>query len=67
MRDVWIGGSTGTVTLDEVHQALRIRFGLDAGQLAAFMADMWREYLGTANTELIEYARGCARVTAPGS
>jgi putative hydrolase of the HAD superfamily len=22
------------------------------------MADMWREYLGTANTELIEYARG---------
>ena len=21
------------------------------------MADLWREYLGTANTELIEYAR----------
>jgi HAD superfamily hydrolase (TIGR01509 family) len=28
-----------------------------AGQLAAFMADVWREYLGTANTGLIEYAR----------
>jgi hypothetical protein len=28
---------------------------LDA--LAAFMADIWREYLGTANTGLIEYAR----------
>jgi putative hydrolase of the HAD superfamily len=58
MRDAWIGGSVGTVTLDEVHQALRDRVGLDAEQLAAFMADMWREYLGTANTELIEYARG---------
>ena len=58
MRDAWIGGSIGTVTLDEVHQALRDRLGLDEEQVTAFMADMWREYLGTANTELIEYARG---------
>jgi putative hydrolase of the HAD superfamily len=58
MRDVWMGGGIGTVTLDEVHQALRDRFGLDDEQVAAFMADLWREYLGTANTELIEYARG---------
>jgi len=58
MRDAWIGGSVGAITLDEVHQALTDRVGLDPGQLAAFMADMWREYLGTANTELIEYARG---------
>ncbi len=58
MRDAWIGGSVGTITLDEVHQALRDRLGLDEEQRAAFMADMWREYLGTANTELIEYARG---------
>jgi epoxide hydrolase-like predicted phosphatase len=58
MRDAWIGGSVGTITLDEVHQALRDRVGLDEEQLAAFMADMWREYLGTANTELIEFARG---------
>jgi epoxide hydrolase-like predicted phosphatase len=58
MRDAWMGGSVGTVTLEEVHQALRDRVGLDSGQLAAFMADLWREYLGTANTELIEYARG---------
>jgi epoxide hydrolase-like predicted phosphatase len=58
MRDAWMGGSVGTVTLDQVHQALRDRVGLDSGQLAAFMADLWREYLGTANTELIEYARG---------
>ena len=58
MRDAWVGGSLGTITLDDVHQALRDRLGLDQGQLVEFMADLWREYLGTANTELIGYARG---------
>jgi len=58
MRDAWVGGGIGAVTLDEVHQALSDRVGLDPDQATAFMADMWREYLGTANTELIEYARG---------
>ena len=57
MRDTWVGGSIGTITEDDVHQAIRERLGLDEGQLTAFMADIWREYLGTPNTELIEYAR----------
>jgi epoxide hydrolase-like predicted phosphatase len=57
MHDAWAGGSIGTVTEDDVHQAITDRLGLDGQQLAAFMADLWREYLGTANTELIEYAR----------
>jgi epoxide hydrolase-like predicted phosphatase len=57
MHDAWIGGSIGTITLDDVHQALGDRLGLDDRQLAAFMADLWREYLGTPNTELIDYAR----------
>jgi len=58
MADVWTGGALGTITLDDVHLALRDRLGLGEQQLAAFMADVWREYVGTANTELIEYARG---------
>jgi hypothetical protein len=33
------------------------RLGLDDGALAEFMSDIWREYLGTANTELIGYVR----------
>jgi len=57
MRDVWRGGSIGTITLDDVHEALRDRLGLDDDKLAQYMADLWREYLGTANTELIGYAR----------
>lgn len=57
MHDAWAGGSIGTITEDDVHQAISDRLGLDGQQLAAFMADIWREYLGTANTELIKYAR----------
>jgi putative hydrolase of the HAD superfamily len=57
MHDVWAGGSIGAITEDDVHQAITDRLGLDGQQLAAFMADIWRQYLGTANTELIEYAR----------
>jgi epoxide hydrolase-like predicted phosphatase len=41
-----------------VHRAATEHLGLDPLQLAEFMADLWREYLGTANTELIEYAHG---------
>jgi len=58
MADIWTAGALGTITLDDVHLALRDRLGLDEQQLAAFMADVWREYVGTANTELIQYARG---------
>jgi putative hydrolase of the HAD superfamily len=57
LRDVWQGGSVGTITLDDVHEALKDRLGLDDQKLAQFMADLWRDYVGTANTELIEYAR----------
>jgi putative hydrolase of the HAD superfamily len=57
MHDVWAAGSIGTITEGDVHQAITDRLGLDGQQLAVFMADFWREYLGTANTQLIEYAR----------
>ena len=57
MRDAFAAGSIGTITEDDVHQALTDRLGLDEQQVAAFMADIWRQYLGTPNTQLIEYAR----------
>jgi len=57
MADVWQAGSVGTISEDEVHQALRDRLGFDEAQLAEFTAWLWREYLGIANTELIEYVR----------
>jgi putative hydrolase of the HAD superfamily len=57
LADVWSGGAVGTVTEADVDRALADRLGLDDQQITALMADMWREYLGTANTGLIEYAR----------
>ena len=56
MYDIWRGGSVGTISEQEVHRALAERLGFDEEQLADFMGDIWREYLGTANTELIDYA-----------
>jgi hypothetical protein len=57
MSGAWDGGGTGTVSEAEVHQVASQQLGLDERQLAEFMADRWRDYLGTANTALIEYAR----------
>jgi epoxide hydrolase-like predicted phosphatase len=58
MADAWHGGGIGTVSEREVHQALAERLGLNEQQVSDFMADLWREYLGTANTELIDYVHG---------
>ena len=57
MHDAWAAGSIGAITEAGVIRAIIDRLGLDGPQLAVFMADIWREYLGTANTELIAYAR----------
>jgi putative hydrolase of the HAD superfamily len=57
MADVWKAGSLGTTSLEDVHQATKDRLGMDEQQVAAYMDDVWREYLGSANTELIDYAR----------
>jgi epoxide hydrolase-like predicted phosphatase len=58
MADAWVGGSIGTISEADVQRAATEQLGLDERQLAEFMGDLWREYLGTANTELIGYARG---------
>jgi epoxide hydrolase-like predicted phosphatase len=57
MEDIWAGGGIGAVSEHDVHQALRERLGLDERQLDEFMGRLWREYLGTANAELIGYVR----------
>jgi epoxide hydrolase-like predicted phosphatase len=52
------GGDLGTITLEEVHRNLGEAFGIDEAQVNEIMEHMWREYLGTANTELTAWARG---------
>ena len=57
-RAVWRGGDIGTLTLDEVHSGLAQALAIDPATVTELMEDMWVEYLGTPNTELISYARG---------
>ncbi|MEV4537573.1 HAD family phosphatase [Asanoa sp. NPDC049518] len=61
MQDMWVGGAIGTVTEAEVHAAMRDRLGITEEQVEAVMADMWQRYLGSPNTELIEYAGALRR------
>ncbi|MEV0976302.1 HAD-IA family hydrolase [Streptomyces sp. NPDC049915] len=58
MGDVWQAGSVGSITERDVHEQVATRLGLDAPQVEAFMADLWVEYLGKPNEELISYVRG---------
>ncbi|MER6116772.1 HAD family phosphatase [Streptomyces sp. NPDC001743] len=58
MGDVWQAGSVGSIGEQDVHEQLAARLALDASQVEAFMADLWTEYLGTPNEELIAYVRG---------
>ncbi|MET9654300.1 HAD family phosphatase [Streptomyces sp. NPDC006460] len=58
MREVWHAGSVGSISERDVHVQVAARLGLDAHQVEGFMADLWTEYLGTPNEELIDYVRG---------
>ncbi|MFJ9933885.1 HAD family hydrolase [Streptomyces virginiae] len=58
MHDVWRAGSVGDISEREVHEQVAARLGLDVPRVEAFMADLWAEYLGTPNVQLIDYVRG---------
>ncbi|MFB7260668.1 HAD-IA family hydrolase [Streptomyces nojiriensis] len=58
MHDVWRAGSVGSISEREVHEQVAARLGLDAPRVEAFMADLWAEYLGTPNQDLIDYVQG---------
>jgi HAD superfamily hydrolase (TIGR01549 family) len=55
MGDVWRDRRLGTVSEAEVVAAVGGRLRLTAEQVEEFMAGVWEEYLGTANTELIAW------------
>ncbi|OEV08744.1 HAD family hydrolase [Streptomyces nanshensis] len=58
LGEVWAAGEIGAVGEDEVRGRISGALGLDAVQVDAFLADLWEEYLGSANAELISYVRG---------
>jgi putative hydrolase of the HAD superfamily len=61
MDDVWRGGRLGTLTEQQVEAAFAERLGLSPADLDAFMAGFWDEYLGSPNTELIDWFGGLRR------
>ncbi|MEV6305402.1 HAD family phosphatase [Actinoplanes sp. NPDC051861] len=57
LADLWEAGEVGRVTEAEVRRAMGERLEMTPEQVDGVMADMWRQYLGAANTELIAYVR----------
>jgi putative hydrolase of the HAD superfamily len=53
--EVWRAGSVGTISEAEMERRTAEILGFDQTQLRAFMDDIWAEYLGSPNTELIRY------------
>jgi putative hydrolase of the HAD superfamily len=51
-------GNVGAVTEAEVHRGVGELLAIDEPAVAAFMADLWTEYLGSLNTELTAYFAG---------
>jgi epoxide hydrolase-like predicted phosphatase len=58
LHDVWRGGTLGLISLREVHRGIAGILGIDAARVDKLMADVWTEYLGRPNTELVAYLRG---------
>jgi putative hydrolase of the HAD superfamily len=57
MADVWRGGTLGTLTREQVHEAFVRNLDMPPEDVELFMADFWADYLGSPNTELIDYFR----------
>lgn len=58
MGSLWNDGSLGKCTLEDVVRGLREHLGMEQVQIDDFLHDLWTEYLGQPNTELIDYFRG---------
>jgi epoxide hydrolase-like predicted phosphatase len=55
---LFAAGNVGAVTEAEVRRAVGELLAIDERTVAAFMSDLWTEYLGSLNTELAAYFAG---------
>lgn len=55
LRHLWLAGTIDEISLDEVHAGIGRVLSLTASEVDGFMDDLWTEYLGTPNTEIIDY------------
>lgn len=57
LADVWLAGSIGAITESAFRAAIIDRLALLPDSADELIADIWRQYLGVANKELIAYAK----------
>lgn len=57
LAHVWRAGSVGAISEQEVSTQVSVVLGLDVTLTGKFMADLWAEYLGSPNRELIVHLR----------
>ncbi len=55
LKEVWRAGSIGNISEADVETSIGTLLGLEPARIQALMADVWEEYLGTPNVELITY------------
>jgi putative hydrolase of the HAD superfamily len=60
LQPVFKAGTLGAMTLAEVERALAQRLALDDARLSALMGELWAEYLGELNHELMHWIRARA-------
>ena len=58
LSGIWRAGGIGAITAAEVEQETAAVLGIGGDELASFLADVWAEYLGTLNDELVDYFAG---------
>lgn len=58
LMNVWIDGSLGAISEEDVKKRIGELMGMDQAHVEALMADLWEEYLGELNVELAAYFAG---------
>lgn len=57
MASVWLAGSLGQCTEEDVHQEMGKRLGMNQEQVAEYMREMWDWYCGRLNVPMADFFR----------
>ncbi len=57
MESVWLAGSLGECTEEDVHQEMGKRLGMNQEQIEEYMREMWDWYCGRLNVPMADFFR----------
>lgn len=58
LAQIWPAGAVGAASLEEIEAQIGEALDVDGRVVAELMEDVWAEYVGTLNAELLEYFEG---------